>query len=44
MPTYRLLVCLFSFTTIFGVMSVFIRQLGIFPLFLLAAAKSALSM
>jgi len=40
---YRLLVCSFSLASITDVMSIFRRQQRFFPLFLLAAAKSALS-
>jgi len=41
-PYNRLLVCSFSLASITDVMSIFRRQQGFFPLFLLAAAKSAL--
>jgi len=40
---YRLLVCSFSLASITDVMSIIRRQQRVFPLFLLAAAKSALS-
>ena len=40
---YRLLVCSFSLASITDVMSIFRRQQRFFPLFLLTAAKSALS-
>jgi len=40
---YRLLVCLFPLASISDVMSIFRRRQRFFPLFLLAAVKSALS-
>ena len=43
-PTvYRLLVCSFSLASISDIMSIFRRQQRFYPLFLLATAKSALT-